>query len=83
MLGSILAQYLGMLPLVAGTILMNGQVKQTNYPNTKVDLTGTSFTTYPANATEISYQGRWDSKHVSWWSYVSPSPFLSRVAPLN
>ncbi|KAJ9143668.1 Lipase, GDSL-like protein [Coniochaeta hoffmannii] len=68
MLGSILAQYLGMLPLVAGTILMNGQVKQTNYPNTKVDLTGTTFTTYPANATEISYQGRWDSKHVSWWS---------------
>ncbi|OIW30932.1 Lipase, GDSL-like protein [Coniochaeta ligniaria NRRL 30616] len=68
MLGFTLAQCLGMLPLVASTILMNGQEKVTNYPDTKIDIAESSFKTYQANATEISYQGRWDSNHVSWWS---------------
>jgi hypothetical protein len=68
MFGSSVAHLLGLLPLVAGTILMNGQEKVTNYPNTKIDLAASSFTSYAANASEISYQGRWDSKHVSWWS---------------
>lgn len=68
MLGFILVQCLGLLPFAAGTILMNGQEKVTNYPSTQIDLASSSFTTYPSNATEISYQGRWDSKHVSWWS---------------
>ncbi|KAK3394410.1 Lipase, GDSL-like protein [Podospora didyma] len=53
---------------VSATILQNGQVKPTNYLDTRVDSSAYLFTTYPANATEISYKGRWDSKHVSWWS---------------
>ncbi|KAK4145780.1 lipase [Dichotomopilus funicola] len=53
---------------VSATILQNGQVKETNYPDTSIDPAAQSFKTYPANATEISYKGRWDSKYVSWWS---------------
>jgi hypothetical protein len=59
---------LALLSRVSGTILQNGQVRITNFPNTKVDPSAHSFTTYPRNATQISYQGRWDSKYVSWWS---------------
>lgn len=49
------------------TILQNGQVRDTDYPDTRIDLEDFSFNTYLANATEISYKGRWDSKYVSWW----------------
>ncbi|KAK0749328.1 SGNH hydrolase-type esterase domain-containing protein [Schizothecium vesticola] len=59
---------LALLSRVSGTILQNGQVRITNFPNTRVDPSAHSFTTYPQNATQISYQGRWDSKYVSWWS---------------
>ena len=57
---------------VTGTILQNGQVRTTNFPNTRIDPSNYEFDTYPANASEISYKGRWDSKYVSWWSYVKP-----------
>jgi hypothetical protein len=59
--------------LSASTILQNGQVRETHFLNTKIDPIGTNSTgwrTYGANATEISYKGRWDSKHISWWAYV-------------
>jgi len=56
------------LPLVTSTILQNGQVRNTNFPNTRIDPSAYSFTTYKANATEIAYKGRWDDEHVSWWS---------------
>ncbi|KAK3939420.1 lipase [Diplogelasinospora grovesii] len=60
---------LRVLSQVSGTILQNGQVKITNYPDTRIiNASASSFTTYPANAAEVSYKGRWDSKHVSWWS---------------
>ncbi|KAK0612917.1 Lipase, GDSL-like protein [Bombardia bombarda] len=59
---------LSILSKTSATILQNGQVRATDFPNTRVDLSTSKFKTYPANATEISYQGRWDSKHVSWWS---------------
>lgn len=49
------------------TILQNGQVRATDYPNTEVDASTYSFTTYPPNASEISYKGRWDADYVSWW----------------
>jgi hypothetical protein len=52
----------------SATILQNGQVRETNFPDTRADLSAHSFKTYSANAKEISYKGRWDSKHVSWWS---------------
>ena len=63
-----LACSLGFLSLASGVIVMNGQDKITNYPNTVVDAASYDFVTYPANATEISYKGRWDSRKVSWWS---------------
>ncbi|KAI2619578.1 SGNH hydrolase-type esterase domain-containing protein [Hypoxylon sp. NC1633] len=59
---------LGLCALAGGTILQNGQVRPTNYPDTKVDISSYDFRTYEANATELSYKGRWDSKKVSWWS---------------
>ncbi|KAK3336650.1 Lipase, GDSL-like protein [Cercophora scortea] len=56
------------LSLSSATILQNGQPKPSNYPDTRIDSNVSSFKTYPADAPEISYKGRWDSKHVSWWS---------------
>ncbi|KAK4453381.1 SGNH hydrolase-type esterase domain-containing protein [Podospora aff. communis PSN243] len=53
---------------VDSTILQNGQVRITDFKNTAVDRSTLSLRTYPRNATEISYQGRWDSNYVSWWS---------------
>ncbi|KAJ4408254.1 hypothetical protein N0V85_004250 [Neurospora sp. IMI 360204] len=53
---------------VSATILQNGQPRITNFPNTRIDPSSYSFNTYPRNASEISYKGRWDSKYVSWWS---------------
>ncbi|KAI9696144.1 MAG: Histidine biosynthesis bifunctional protein hisB [Bogoriella megaspora] len=50
-----------------GTILQNGQVRPTDYPNTTVPI-DESWTTYSPNATEISYKGRWDDQYISWWS---------------
>lgn len=49
------------------TILQNGQVRITDYPDTKIDPSAYSFTTYQPNASEISYKGRWDASYVSWW----------------
>lgn len=57
-----------LLSLGTSTILQNGQVKVTDYPDTRIDLSEGSWRTYGANATEIHYIGRWDSKHVSHWS---------------
>ncbi|KAI8961821.1 SGNH hydrolase-type esterase domain-containing protein [Daldinia sp. FL1419] len=63
-----LSSLLGFCSLAAGTILQNGQVRITDYPDTKIDVSSYDFKTYDANATELSYKGRWDSKKVSWWS---------------
>lgn len=49
------------------TILQNGQVRVTNYPDTRIDPSTYSFTTYQPNASEISYKGRWDANYVSFW----------------
>ncbi|KAK2627850.1 hypothetical protein QTJ16_002496 [Diplocarpon rosae] len=54
--------------LTSGTILQNGQVRITNYPSTIIDLSKCQFTDYPPDAHELSYKGRWDSRHISWWS---------------
>ncbi|KAF2190454.1 GDSL-like Lipase/Acylhydrolase-like protein [Zopfia rhizophila CBS 207.26] len=57
--------------LAAATILENGQVRKVNFLDTKVASIGSNSTgwkTYGPNATEISYKGRWDSKHISWWA---------------
>jgi hypothetical protein len=59
---------LGLLSQASATILQNGQVRVTKFPDTRIDPSAYSFKTYSADAAEISYKGRWDSKHVSWWS---------------
>ncbi|KAK4660222.1 hypothetical protein QC762_117160 [Podospora pseudocomata] len=60
---------LGLISQASAVILQNGQVRETNFPNTRLDsFSPSSYRTYPANASEISYKGRWDSKYVSWWS---------------
>jgi hypothetical protein len=59
---------LAVVSRVSATILQNGQVRETNFPDTRIDPAAHSFRTYPADAAEISYKGRWDSKYVSWWS---------------
>jgi hypothetical protein len=59
---------LGWLSLSAATILQNGQVRETDYPDTKIQLSEQSWKTYGANASEIHWSGRWDAKHISHWS---------------
>ncbi|KAI0886148.1 SGNH hydrolase-type esterase domain-containing protein [Annulohypoxylon maeteangense] len=68
MLSKKFSYLLSLTALASGTILQNGQVRITNYPDTRVDISSYEFQTYDANATELSYKGRWDSKKVSWWS---------------
>ncbi|KAL3454231.1 SGNH hydrolase-type esterase domain-containing protein [Aspergillus insuetus] len=54
---------------VSATILQNGQPRDDPYPGqvSTIDL-DSSWRNYDADAPEISYKGRWDSKHISWWS---------------
>ncbi|KAI1391960.1 SGNH hydrolase-type esterase domain-containing protein [Hypoxylon trugodes] len=68
MLAGKLSFLLGICSLAVGTILQNGQVRITNYPDTKINISSYDFRTYDADATELSYKGRWDSKKISWWS---------------
>ncbi|KAK7750419.1 hypothetical protein SLS62_007607 [Diatrype stigma] len=53
---------------VEGTILQNGQARDVVFPDTKINASEHDFETYPADAPELSYKGRWDSNKVSWWS---------------
>ncbi|KAF1962933.1 acetylxylan esterase [Byssothecium circinans] len=57
------------------TIYENGHERETHFVETKIASIGsnntqysTQWTTYGPNATELSYKGRWDSRHVSWWA---------------
>ncbi|PSK60125.1 hypothetical protein B9Z65_1023 [Elsinoe australis] len=67
-----LTNLLAFLPLTSATILQNGQPRENPYPGQATLLSAepnsTAWKTYLADATEISYKGRWDSKHISWWS---------------
>nr|ABF50860.1 acetylxylan esterase [Aspergillus nidulans] len=55
--------------LGSATIMENGQPRADPYPGqcSTIDL-DSSWRSYDADAPEISYKGRWDSKHISWWS---------------
>jgi hypothetical protein len=44
----------------SATILQNGQVRITDYPNTVIDPAKYAFETYSPAAPKISYKGRWD-----------------------
>ncbi|CAI6253216.1 unnamed protein product [Periconia digitata] len=53
------------------TIYENGHERETHFVNTRIPSLGTNdteWTTYGPNATELSYKGRWDDKHISWWA---------------
>ncbi|KAL4999953.1 SGNH hydrolase-type esterase domain-containing protein [Aspergillus recurvatus] len=57
--------------LVAATILENGQRRLDPYPGQARLLQNgveEGWKTYDADAEEISYKGRWDEQHISWWS---------------
>ncbi|KAH7122376.1 acetylxylan esterase [Dendryphion nanum] len=59
------------ISLSTSVILQNGQVRETNFLDTKIASVGansSSWTTFGPNATELSYKGRWDDKHISWWA---------------
>lgn len=57
-----IAVILGLCRLVEASIWQNDQVL------TAVDASKHGFRTFPADAPELSYKGRWDSRKVSWWS---------------
>lgn len=59
--------------VASATILQNGQVRPNDYPNTaiaSISSHNTSWETYKPDAPELSYKGRWDHQHISWW-YIS------------
>jgi hypothetical protein len=60
-----------LLSTVSATILQNGQVRPNNYTSTAIPTittNNTTWRTYPPSAPELSYKGRWDDQHISWWS---------------
>lgn len=63
-----LLSLLSLLGFASATILQNGQVRETDYPNTRIDPSDYKFATYRAGTPEVSYKGRWDRNHISWWS---------------
>ncbi|KAJ5977586.1 Esterase SGNH hydrolase-type subgroup [Penicillium viridicatum] len=68
-LGQTFTAFLSWALLVSATILENGQVRENAYPGQLQPVTlDESWRNYPADAPEISYKGRWDSQHISWWS---------------
>ncbi|KAL9114850.1 MAG: hypothetical protein Q9227_001093 [Pyrenula ochraceoflavens] len=57
--------------IAQATIFQNEQVRDDPYPGQATIVTAansSAWRTYPPNATEISYKGRWDSRYISWWS---------------
>ena len=68
LLSSAVFFFLTCLPLTTGTILQNGQVRPTDYPDTAVSTIDPTWETYSPNSSEISYKGRWDDQYISWWS---------------
>ncbi|KAG0161577.1 hypothetical protein PDIDSM_9111 [Penicillium digitatum] len=68
-LGQSLTTCLSWAWVASATILENGQVRENAYPGQLQPVTlDDSWRNYPAHAPEISYKGRWDSQHISWWS---------------
>lgn len=58
---------LGLLAsIVRPSIIENGRPREETYPETKIaPVAAEAWTTFPPNATELSYKGRWDSKYIS------------------
>ncbi|KAA8644409.1 hypothetical protein EYZ11_002789 [Aspergillus tanneri] len=55
--------------LISATILENGQERLNPWPGQASNISlDDSWRNYDADASEISYKGRWDSKKIGWWS---------------
>ncbi len=77
MLFSVVTGILAILSLASGIILQNGQVRETKYLDTNIDLEQELYETFDPDTKEIHYMGRWDSQKISWWAYVTiPSSVL-------
>ncbi|KAK6351449.1 hypothetical protein TWF718_004609 [Orbilia javanica] len=64
---------LACVSLATATILENGQPRLNPYPGQAVKIPNIAdndpnWKTYPPDAHQISYKGRWCSKYISWWS---------------
>jgi hypothetical protein len=68
---SSLCGFASLIALSTSTIYENGQERVTHFQDTKIasiTSNSTGWKTFGPNATELSYKGRWDSDHVSWWA---------------
>ena len=58
--------------LASAEIYQNDQPRDNPYPGQapviSLASSASSWNTYPPNAPELSYKGRWDSQFISWWS---------------
>ena len=64
----VLAPFFSFVP---AEILQNGQLRDDPYPGQATALSianNNGWKSHPPNAAELSYEGRWDSKYISWWS---------------
>lgn len=67
----LLLPFTALASLAFSTILQNGQVRPNDYPSTtiaSISSTNSSWETFPPNHHALSYKGRWDEQHISWWS---------------
>lgn len=67
----LLALFSSLVTLAAATIQENGHDRLDPYPGQAQLLSAANnsqWRAYSANAHELSYKGRWDEKHVSWWA---------------
>ncbi|KAI6712302.1 acetylxylan esterase [Diplocarpon mali] len=66
---STLSLFSSLAHLTRATILQNGQVRETDFLKTAVTAsTLTNWTAHSPDSQHLSYKGRWDSQHISWWS---------------
>ncbi|KAE9962129.1 hypothetical protein BLS_000781 [Venturia inaequalis] len=59
------------LAFASATIIENGRAREVVFEKTSIVSIregGNEWKSYANNATEISYKGRWDGNHISWWS---------------
>lgn len=64
------------------TILQNGQVREDPYPGQAPRIAlDDSWSNYGPDVPEISYKGRWDSKHVS--CTTKSNPFTTTISHSN
>lgn len=67
-----LAAFASCIAATSAAIYQNTQLRDDPYPGQATLLSAAEISadwkSYPANASQLSYKGRWDSKYISWWS---------------